>query len=58
VRAIRTLVDALSAALEELNPDLIKPHVAALEAYLSVADLAPIYIHLDDFAFDKARLYA
>ncbi len=53
--AISRLLEELSSAMEELNPDAVEPILALLADYLSASDLAPISKSVEAFDFDEAQ---
>ncbi|TRW95245.1 ATP-binding protein [Candidatus Methylobacter oryzae] len=53
--AIGGLLEQLSSAMEELNPDAVEPILALLADYLSASDLAPISKSVEAFDFDEAQ---
>jgi PAS domain S-box-containing protein len=54
-RIVAGLFLALSAALEELSPDVVEPILARLAEYVPKFDLLPIQRSVDAFDFDGAR---
>ena len=54
--AAAELLDALAAALAQLNPDAVEPILARLAEYLPKGDLAPIQRAVDAFDFDSGMV--
>jgi CheY-like chemotaxis protein len=53
--AVGKLLQQLSAALDELNPDAVEPVLALLAGYVAASDLAPVGKAVEAFDFDEAQ---
>jgi len=52
---IKTIIEQIDLALEELNPDAVQPHIQELLQYLISKDVAPVQRAIDHFDFSDAK---